>query len=202
MVTARQFEIVQFIKKYTESKGYGPTLQEIATAMGIQSRGAIHRHVQALQDADLLSDTQAYQHRGIMLKPSSPDNLKKVTLPLVGTIAAGHPIEAIEQPDLIDLYGMFGGDDHFALRVRGDSMIEEGILDGDIVVCKRSITADDGSIVVALIDGQEATLKRLKRERGGFILLIPANSQLAGMRYHGDRVRIQGIFMGLLRLPI
>jgi repressor LexA len=120
-------------------------------------------------------------------------------LPLMGSIAAGSPIEAITQQETIDVSQIFLGPNRFALRVKGDSMIDEGILDGDIVVCEKADNASNGQIVVALIDNEQATLKRLQRNQNNSITLLPANAKHKPQSYPADRVNIQGIFVGLLR---
>ena len=120
-------------------------------------------------------------------------------LPLLGRIAAGLPIEAIEDQDHLDLAALFAGPDRYALRVSGDSMIDAGILDGDTVIVRKQDVANAGDIVVALIDGHEATLKRLGRSVGGTVELIPANASMEPMRYPASRVRLQGVLVGQLR---
>jgi repressor LexA len=130
---------------------------------------------------------------------SSPAATRPLTLPLLGRIAAGRPIEAIPGEDEIDLSEFFVNRDRFVLRVQGDSMIEDGILDGDMVIVEKRETAENGEIVVALIDGIEATLKRLQKNRDGSVTLRPANSQMPPMRYPAARVRIQGIVVGQFR---
>lgn len=120
-------------------------------------------------------------------------------IPLLGRIAAGQPIEAIEDANYLDLAAFFIGPDRYALRVTGESMIDVGILDGDTVILRKQETANIGDIVVALIDGQEATLKRLGQLRDGMVELIPENSQMATMRYDSSRVSFQGVLVGQLR---
>lgn len=120
-------------------------------------------------------------------------------IPLLGRIAAGQPIEAIEDANYLDLAAFFIGPDRYALRVTGDSMIDVGILDGDTVILRKQDTARSGDIVVALIDGQEATLKRLGRIQNGVVELIPENSAMQPMRYDAIRVSFQGILVGQLR---
>ena len=118
---------------------------------------------------------------------------------MVGKIAAGEPIEAIEDHEVVDL-DVLTGADRYALRVCGQSMIEEGIHDGDLVICQRQERAPNGTIVVALIDNESATLKRFQRNDDGTVTLIPANADYLPMTYEGRRVQIQGIFVGLLRI--
>ena len=120
-------------------------------------------------------------------------------IPLLGRIAAGQPIEAIEDANYLDLAAFFIGPDRYALRVTGESMIDVGILDGDTVILRKQNTARTGDIVVALIDGQEATLKRLGSTRDGTVELIPENSSMAVMRYSAARVSFQGVLVGQLR---
>ena len=120
-------------------------------------------------------------------------------IPLLGRIAAGQPIEAIEDANYLDLAAFFIGPDRYALRVTGESMIDVGILDGDTVILRKQDTAQTGDIVVALIDGQEATLKRLGETRDGVVELIPENSSMAVMRYDANRVSFQGVLVGQLR---
>lgn len=195
MLTPLEQRILGFIRGFIARQGYGPTLLEIGTAMGIQSKGTVHRYVQALRDKGHLARTER-GWRGIRLaRPPS----HATTLPLAGRIAAGRPIEAIPQQEEIDLGAMFLGENRYALQVRGDSMIGVGILDGDTIIVERSDTANDGDIVVALVDTEETTLKRLRRLANGEIELIPENPSMSPMRYTADRVCIQGVLVGQLR---
>lgn len=195
MTTLRERETLEFIKKFMAQHDYSPTMAEIASGIGIKSRGVVHRYVSALRDAGLIAITPN-KHRNIMLMPDLAQNGQ---LPLLGRIAAGRPIEAIPDRETVDLANIFLQENRYALEVRGDSMIEEGILDGDIVVCQRASTANDGQIVVALVDENETTLKRLRRNQDDTITLIPANAEYTAMTYKGERVKIQGVFVGLLR---
>lgn len=196
-LTDNQQAVLNFIQRYMASHGVSPKLQEIAEGIGISSRGVAHRYVQALMDAGFLSIDKG-KHRGIRLLKSNPQQWRN-NLPLLGDIAAGKPIEAIAGEDEINLTDFFGHN-NFAVRVKGDSMIDIGILDGDIVVIEFRETANDGDIVVALIDEQETTLKRFKRSgQGRFIQLIPENAEMKPMIYGASRVRIQGVLVGQLR---
>lgn len=195
VTTLRERDTLAFIKDYIAENGYAPTMAEIADGIGIKSRGVVHRYVTALRDAGDICITPN-KHRNIELMPELAQNGK---LPLLGRIAAGRPIEAIPDRETVDLANIFLRDNHYALEVRGDSMIEEGILDGDVVVCQQASVANDGQIVVALVDDSETTLKRLRRNRDRTITLLPANVEYTAMTYSSDRVRIQGIFVGLLR---
>ena len=196
-LTDKQSAVLDFIQRYISIHSVAPKLQEIADGIGITSRGVAHRYVQALVDAGFIAVDNG-QHRGIRLLKTNPHRSES-TIPLLGKIAAGRPIEAIAGDDEIDLKDFFG-QHNFAIRVQGDSMIDAGILDGDMVVIEFKETAENGDIVVALIDESETTLKRFKRsDKGKYIKLIPANSEMEPMVYEADRVRIQGVLVGQLR---
>jgi len=197
MLTDKQQLTLDFIQRYIAMYAVPPKLQEIAEGIGISSRGVAHRYVQALVDAGYLRNDSG-RHRGIELLKPNPWRDEAV-LPLLGRIAAGKPIEAIPGQDQIDLRDFFGHD-NFAIQVQGDSMIEAGIFDGDTVIIEFRETANDGDIVVALIDESETTLKRFKRSHNGrYIKLIPANSDMEPMVYEASRVRIQGVLIGQMR---
>jgi len=194
MLTPLEQKMLQYIERYLAQHGQGPTLTEIGVALGIASKGTVHRYVQALVDKGYLLHTER-GWRGIRLAKNSHSH---ATLPLAGRIAAGQPIEAIPGQDQLNL-GDFIRDDHYALQVKGDSMRDIGILDGDMVIIKRQSTARNGDIVVALIDGEEATLKRLQRLGDDQVLLIPENSNMFPMTYAASRVAIQGVLVGQMR---
>lgn len=196
MPTLLEKRILNFIHAFIVKHGHSPTLVEIGQAMDISSKGTIHRYVQSLRNQGLLAQPER-GWRGIRLADDALSN--STTLPLVGRIAAGQPIEAIENQEEINLTEMFVGKDRFALQIKGDSMIDIGILDGDIVVIEPQNTAQFGDIVVALIDDQEATLKRFKKLKDGRIELSPENQNLEPMIYDASRVKVQGILVGQLR---
>jgi repressor LexA len=198
MPTDRSRQVYDFVRAYTARHGYAPKLREIAGHLGIHSRGVVHRHLRVLEAEGLLR-IEPDRARGIRLRGRTAAAARPGQLPLLGRIAAGRPIEAIPGEDEIDLSEFFVNHNRFVLRVAGDSMIEDGILDGDMVVVEKRDTADNGEIVVALIDGVEATLKRLQKNRDGSVTLRPANAALAPMRYNAARVRIQGIVVGQFR---
>ena len=199
MLTDRQSQVYDFIRAYVRRHGSAPKLREIASHLGISSRGSVHRYVQAIADAGLIN-IQPERARGIRLRgPVASGRPAAGVLPLLGRIAAGLPIEAIAGQDEIDLSEFFMGPNRFVLRVQGDSMIEAGILPDDMVIVESRDSARDGEIVVALIDATEATLKRLQRNSDGSITLQPANANLAPMRYSAPRVRIQGVVVGQFR---
>lgn len=195
MLTGRQRETLTFIRRHIAHTGEAPSLAEIAAGIGIRSRGAAHRQVQALADAGCIELVPG-RKRGIRLTGEAAEGL--LELPLLGRIAAGRPIEAIPGRDTLNLADFLLGPDRFALQVQGDSMIGAGILDGDTVLVQGDAHARDGDIVVALIDGDEATLKRLKHGDGS-ITLVPENPDLKPATYRAGRVAIQGVVVGQLR---
>ncbi|MES9971572.1 MAG: transcriptional repressor LexA [Candidatus Thiodiazotropha sp.] len=195
MLTPTQDRTLTFIRRYLKKRGYAPSLIEIAEGIGITSKGTAHRHVQALAEAGAIRLISG-RKRGIELVDE--EELSKTSLPLLGRIAAGQPIEAIANQERLELNDLFGPN-RYALQVKGDSMIDAGILDGDLAVIERCDTADDGAIVVALIDDQEATLKRLRRLKSGRIKLIAENPDIPPMIYGAKRVRIQGVLVCQLR---
>lgn len=196
MLTDSQQRTLDFIQAYILRTGNAPTYPEIARGIGIQSQGTAHRYVKALLSMGYLLNEEG-SHRGLRL----PDEVagQGFTIPLLGKIAAGQPIEAIAGYDGINLNQMFGGDNRYALKVSGDSMNGLGILDGDTVVIESCSSASKDSIVVALIDGYEVTLKIYKPLSHGRIKLIPANPDMQPMVYQADRVQIQGVLVGTLR---
>ncbi len=198
MLTDRQRQVYDFICAYQGRCAVPPKLREIAQHLGISSRGSVHRYVRALAAAGLIS-IEPDRSRGIRIVTGEGGGARYGRLPLLGRIAAGRPLEAIAGQDTIDLSEFFVAPGRFVLRVQGDSMVEAGILDGDMVVVQHTESAPDGEIVVALIDGVEATLKRLQRNRDGTITLQPANGLMPPMRYDGARVQIQGVVVGQFR---
>ena len=194
MLTLAQRKTEEFIRGFFKEYGYAPTASEIAEGIGIKSRGVVHRYLKALVAAGSIVLTPK-RHRNIRLLAPIDDS---ASLPLLGAIAAGQPIEAIPQQETVDVASIFVGPNRYALKVKGDSMIDEGILDGDIVICQKSDTAVNGQIVVALIDKEEATLKRLECH-DKIVTLYPANARLKPMIYSAERVTIQGIYIGLVR---
>lgn len=195
MLTRLEEKLLQFITRYIARQGHAPTLEEIGAGLNIRSRGTVHRYVESLVNKGHIY-REGRSWRSIRLTGESSKHAQ--TLPLIGHIAAGSPIEAIPGEDEFDLQSFFGGAGRYVLKVKGDSMIEAGILDGDYVVIRHADTARDGDIVVALIDDGEATLKRLRRN-GRQIELIPENSELTPLVYPAARIRIQGVLVGQLR---
>jgi repressor LexA len=195
-LTRRQKEIYDFLRAYLEREGYAPSLEEIGAHFRLSSVATVHKHVQNLVEKGLLRKTWN-RSRSIELIPPEPQGAREI--PLLGTVAAGHPIEAIATPDTIAVpLEIAGRRECFALRVRGDSMIDDHIVDGDVVVLEARKTPRDGETVVALIDREEATLKRFYLD-GGKVKLVAANQALAPFEYPAERVEVQGVVIGLVR---
>ena len=197
--TPKQLAVLTAIRNYRQRQGFSPTMQELADALGV-SKVTVFEHVQALS-AKKLVRRSAHRARSLTLSPGVklPDECERSgMLPLVGSIAAGRPIEAVEVPDSINLGELFASNrGSYVLRVRGDSMIEDHIADGDMVVVEQRSTARAGEIVVALLSDGTATLKRFFKEKDR-VRLQPANSSMQPI-YINDDVKIQGVVIGVLR---
>lgn len=191
-LTTRQQEIFDFLKDKILNRGYGPTVREIGLKFGIRSPNGVMCHLKALEKKGLIT-RESHMSRAIQL--SDPPN-KRTSLALAGTIAAGTPVLAVQQDERIDFGDLFGEEDHFCLRVKGDSMIDDSIADGDYVIIHRQPTAKNGEIVVAVVDGEDATLKRFYKESGR-IRLEPANKKMQPI--YSSNVQIMGIVQGVIR---
>lgn len=195
-LTRRQREIYHYL--VTHADGPPPSLDELAGALGMTSRGSLHRHIQGLVDAGLVEPMQG-RKRGVRLTESARGDEEEEGLPLLGRIAAGQPIEALPQPERFDVPPQLRRDrPSYVLQVEGDSMIAEGIFDGDWVVVEERQAAENGEVVVALIDGEEATLKRIEQTPQG-VTLHPANSAHHPQHYSAARVTIQGVVISQMR---
>lgn len=201
-LTRRQREVLDFVSRFVADKGYSPSLEEIAGAFSLSSVATVHKHVKHLVDKGYLR--KAWNRSRSVEPVVSAGRQESIELPVLGAVAAGLPIEAIE-PEAgtaelvsVPLAMTSRGRDHFVLRVRGDSMIDDQICDGDLVVIESRREARNGETVVALVDGQEATLKRFYRQ-GAAVRLVPANQALQPMEFHASQVEIRGIVRGLLR---
>lgn len=191
-LTARQREIYDFLKDKIVNRGYGPTVREIGAQFGIRSPNGVMCHLKALEKKGLIT-RESHMSRAIQLT----EPLRGATsLPLAGQIAAGSPVLAEEQDEQVDFATLFSGDDHFCLKVKGESMIEDHIADGDYVIVRKKDTCRDGEIVVALIDNQEATLKRFYKEKNR-VRLEPANSSMHPI--YSNNVEILGVVDGVVR---
>ena len=224
MLTAKQHELLHFIQERLDAGGISPSFEEMKEALGLKSKSGIHRLISALEERGFLrrlpNRARALEVIKLPEAAKSPvrndrDNvvpLRKpapamrpiaandiVEVPLHGKIAAGVPIEAFEDHNHLSVpAALLGSGEHYALEVSGDSMVEAGIFDGDYALIQKASTAREGDIVVALVDGQDATLKYFRRE-GPMIRLDPANSAYEPQRYPADRVIVQGRLSGLLR---
>ena len=202
-LTPKQLYILRRIRDERMTHGYSPTMQELADELDV-SKVTVFEHVEALIKKGALL-RQPNKARSLEVNPDLelPDEQRKTRLPFVGTIAAGMPIEAVEDPQSIDLEEMFAseskssGASRFVLQVRGDSMIDEHIREGDLVVVEQRQTARSGDTVVALLEDGEATLKKLYRKRGK-IVLQPANEAYEPIVV--DHCEIQGIVVGVIRM--
>jgi len=194
-LTPKQKQVFDYIARHIETRGFAPSQQEIARAFGFRSLGTVQNYLMRLQREGLL-DRDWNARRGVQRRAAEERGLK---LPLAGTVAAGKPIEAIETPGSIEVPpSMVGAGEHFVLRVAGDSMIGDGIIDGDYVVVRKQATAEHGQTVVALLDN-EATVKRLHR-RGDRIELHPANPAMQPIAVSdAETFRIEGVVVGVIR---
>ncbi len=195
-LTRRQQEIYDYLVENLDEFYHPPTLDELCTELGLSSKGSLHKQIQALIDAGLV-EPMNNQRRGIRLTEAALQD--EGELPMLGYIAAGSPIQAIEQQEYMQVPDFLRSNKEcYLLQVRGDSMIEEGILDGDYIVVEQRNRARNGEIVVALVEGEEATLKRIE-QKPNQVVLHPANSSMKPMRYRPDQIEIQGVLIGQMR---
>jgi len=205
-LTKRQKEVLDFIADFIEENGYSPSYEELAQGLHLASLATVHKHIQGLESRNYvrrmfnqsrsLEVSQKYlqeRRKGRAAPPRTDE------IPLAGRIAAGAPVEAIEGRDTLQFADFRGKGDTFALEVSGESMIEDHILSGDYVLVERTSEARDGEIVVALVNGADATLKRLYHEPGGRIRLQPANSSMQPILVPAEAVQIQGRVLAVLR---
>jgi len=192
MLTPRQLAAYEFITAFIERQGYAPSYDEIRLHLGLRSLNAVAKLVVQLRRRGTLAAAPSNAKRSLaaVARPGA--------VPLLGLIAAGRPIEAIENPEPVDVpESLLGPGERYALRVRGDSMVEDGIQDGDLIFVKRAVQAENGQTVVGVVDG-EATLKRFHK-RGATVELRPANAALRSTEWPASRVEIRGVLVGLLR---
>jgi len=200
-LTKRQKQVMDFIANFVEDNGYSPSYEEIARGLSLASLATVHKHIQALE-------TKSYLKRGFNRSRSLELGVKYAQehrrqrdreIPLMGVIAAGKPVEAVEQRATVNFAEFTGKRDLFALEVRGDSMIDDHICEGDMILLERAHEVRDGDIVVALVSGSETTLKRIYREPGDRIRLQPANAQLQPIYFPASDVQVQGRLVAVLR---
>ena len=196
-ITKRQNQILGFIRDYLKERDYAPTLEEIADHFGLASLNGVYKHLQALEERGFIRRL-ANQARSIQLLGSGGKG--GATLPLLGAVAAGQPIEAVSDVEEVSVPESFlTRGKNYVLRVSGDSMIDEHIQDGDLVVLEERVDAHNGEMVVALVDDESVTLKKYFREKNGVIRLQPANPALQPIYVTEDRLRIQGVVIGVMR---
>ena len=198
-LTRRQQEIFEFLRDHGDQFPHPPTLSELCDAMGLKSKGSMHKQVQALIDAGLVEPMNNLR-RGIRLTDATQaDTDQAGRLPLKGYIAAGRPLEAMDRDEQVEVPAALRTERPcYVLEVRGDSMLDEGILDGDWVVIESRNQARNGEIVVALVDSSEVTLKRIEQKRGE-VVLHPANRTHKSQHFRPERIQIQGVLVGQMR---
>jgi repressor LexA len=204
VLTKRQKEVLDFLVSFLNKHGYSPSFEEIAKSLKLTSLATVHKHITTLERKGFIR--RGYnQSRSIEVtqlpRPVREQVLQRqvVELPLAGRIAAGRPLEAVEERETISLGDFARSSNSFVLQVKGDSMMDDHILDGDYIVVEQSQVANNGEIVVALVGEGEATLKRFYRESGGRIRLQPANAQMEPIVLPAAEVKIQGRVIGVLR---
>jgi repressor LexA len=203
-ITKRQRQVYDFLQEFMQKNGYSPSFEEIGEGLGLSSLATVHKHITNLEKKGLLK-REYNRSRSIDVLPvrglfkrqvqKAPPEL---ALPLMGRIAAGQPIEAMENPETISLGDITRSKDVFVLQVKGESMRDEHIVDGDYVLVEKAATVRDGEIAVALVDGSDATLKRLYRE-GTTIRLQPSNATMKPIMVPAKAVHVQGRVIGVLR---
>jgi repressor LexA len=198
-LTKRQREILTYLTTYSEQNGFAPSFEEIAEYFRYNSLATVHEHLTNLERKGYIKRSYN-ESRAIEILPSDTSP-RAVELPLLGSVAAGMPIEALEANETFTVPdAMVGrGGNHYVLRVRGNSMVDEQIRDGDFVVVNERQRADNGEMVIAMLNGNSATVKKYYRERDGRIRLQPANETMQPIYVHENDISIQGIVVGVLR---
>src|SRR3954447_8147652 len=202
-LTKRQKQVLDFIAGFVEDNGYCPSYEEIARGLELASLATVHKHISVLESKGYLK--RGFNRGGALdLAPRYTREQRRpkpvsLEIPLLGRIAAGMPVETVEQRETLNFADFAAGGNTFALEVRGDSMIDDHICDGDLILVERVQQAVDGDIVVALVGGSETTLKRFYRETDGMVRLQPANSTLAPILVPAANVEIQGRLLAVLR---
>ncbi|HWP85137.1 MAG TPA: transcriptional repressor LexA [Terriglobia bacterium] len=205
VLTERQRRVIDFIAGFLRSNGYSPSFQEIADGVGLNSIATVHKHILTLERKGFLkrgrNQSRSLEPTSRYLQDARRQRGGRAAweLPLLGRVAAGQPVEALEQPETLSLADFAGQKDVFVLQVKGDSMIEEHIIDGDYILVERTNRASQGDIVVALLGGTETTLKRYHREPDGRIRLQPANARMKPIYVAPDQLAIQGRLIAVLR---
>jgi repressor LexA len=210
-LTRRQKEVMDFLTGFITKNGYSPSYEEVATGLGLASLATVHKHIQALESKQYvrrnynhsrsleISERYSSEERARRQELESMPARKMPVVPLLGRIAAGAPVEAISNPEQLHFSDFVGNEGTFALEVRGESMIEDHICSGDYVLAERTNAVKNGDIVVALIDGTEATLKRFYLEADGRVRLQPANASMSPIYTDPATLQIQGRVLAVMR---
>lgn len=203
-LTRRQKDVLDFIDNYQVKNGYNPSYEEIAHGLKLSSIATVHKHISALAKKNYLS-RGANQSRSVEVAPRYAQEKNRgrfeamLEVPIQGSIAAGMPVQAFDTADSLSFADFVGRKETYALRVRGNSMVDDHICDGDMILVENTQDASDGQIVVALVGGAETTLKRLYREPGNIIRLQPANETMSPIRVPASQVEIRGRLLAVLR---
>jgi repressor LexA len=203
-LTRRQKDVLDFIAGYQVENGYNPSYEEIARGLKLSSIATVHKHISALAKKNYLS-RGANQSRSVEVAPRYVQEQSRnkfeasLEVPIHGSIAAGQPVQAFDTSDTLSFADFVGRKETYALRVRGNSMVEDHICDGDMILVENTKDASDGQIVVALVGGTETTLKRIYREQGNMIRLQPANETMSPIRVPASQVEIRGRLLAVLR---
>lgn len=203
-LTRRQKDVLDFIAGYQVENGYNPSYEEIARGLKLSSIATVHKHISALAKKNYLS-RGANQSRSVEVAPRYVQEQSRnkfeasLEVPVYGSIAAGQPVQAFDTNDTLSFADFVGRKETYALRVRGNSMVEDHICDGDMILVENTKDASDGQIVVALVGGSESTLKRIYREQGNMIRLQPANETMSPIRVPASQVEIRGRLLAVLR---
>ena len=204
-ITKRQREIYDFIARFVAERGYSPSFEEIGDGTGLSSLATVHKHITNLEKKGLLKrdynrsrSIDVLPPRGALKKSMEVAASAAMELPLMGRIAAGRPVEALQNPETISLADFTRSKDVFVLQVKGDSMQDEAILDGDYILVEKTSVVRNGEIAVALVDGMESTLKRIYKE-GDKVRLQPSNAAMQPVIVSAAAVQVQGRVIGVLR---
>jgi repressor LexA len=196
-LTKKQRQILDYVESFVDSYGYSPSYEEIATAFNYSSLATVHEHLTNLESKGFLRKNYN-KSRSLEVVRTDPNSLA-LEIPLLGTVAAGLPLEVFHEQETVAVpHDMVRRGNNYVLRVKGESMIDEQIRDGDYIIVNARQTAENGEMVVALIDGEAATVKKFYRE-GPRIRLQPANPTMQPMYYPAERVQVQGIVVGVIR---
>jgi repressor LexA len=197
-LTPKQRSVLDFVRRFFAEWGYAPTIAEICDGLGLASTATVHKHLKILVDKGHI-DTLPRRSRGLSVKSQAVDVGRSIEVPMLGRVTAGQPIEINEIPETINLpESMIGKGETFVLEVRGESMIDEAIKDGDLVIVEKRDSANNGDMVIACIENEEVTLKRIYRE-GNRVRLQPSNPAMPPIIIENRDVTIKGIVIGVLR---